>query len=134
MAGRPRTPTNVLKLRGAEKNHPARLKDRENEPQNVNPVGDPPDYLSDDVKAAWHQIVSESIDGVLGEADRIAIEMCASLYVKLRSPPDDDGKAVATAQDHTQFYRYLAQFGMLPADRSKISIPKKKPANKFDDD
>lgn len=132
--GRPRKPTNILELKGSIKKDPLRFKDRENEPQNVNPVGDPPEYLSDEVKAAWYQIVNESIDGVLGEADRIAIEMCAGLYVKLRSPPSDDGKPIATAQDHTQFFRYLTQFGMVPADRSKISIPKKKPVNKFDDD
>jgi len=133
MAGRPRKPTNVLKLNGTGKLHPERLKERENEPQNINPVGDPPEYLSDEVKDAWHQIALESIDGVLGEADRIALEMCAGLYVKLRAEPDEDGKAIATSQDHTHFFRYLSQFGMLPADRSKISIPKKKPANKFDD-
>lgn len=123
---RPRTPTNVLKLRGADKNHPARIKERDNEPQNVNPVGDPPENLNETEQSAWHQIVRESIEGVLGEADRIALEQACKLYAKSK-------EGDLTGQEHTQFFRYLSQFGMMPADRSKISIPQKEAANKFDD-
>jgi hypothetical protein len=123
--GRPRIPTNVQHLKGAFKKDPQRLKERENEPENVNPVGEPPDYLSDEAKSAWRQIVSESIEGVLGEADRIAVEMASGLYAKAI------GEGL-NPQEHNQFFRYLSQFGMMPADRSKISVPKKKPANKFD--
>jgi len=126
MAGRPRTPTNILELKGSIKKDPLRFKDRENEPQNVNPVGDPPDNLNEAEQSAWHQFVRESIDGVLGEADRIALEQACKIYAKSKT-------ADLTGQEHTQFFRYLSQFGMLPADRSKISVPQKKPKNKFDD-
>lgn len=113
-------------MNGTAKNHPARIKARENEIKNVNPIGEPPDYLSDEACAAWHQIVKESIDGVLGEADRIALEQCSKLYAKSRTED-------LTGTEHTQFFRYLGQFGMLPADRAKIQVPQKKPENKFDD-
>jgi hypothetical protein len=125
--GRPRTPTNILKLKGADKVNPARFKDRENEPQNVNPVGEPFPELSEREKAAWRQFVSESIDGVLGEADRVALSLAVKLYIKCQ---DDE----ATGQEQRQLFNYLGQFGMLPGDRSKISIPQKKETNPFADD
>lgn len=131
---RPRTPTNILALKGSFKKDPDRLKERENEPENINPVGEPFDHLPDNIKAAWNEIVTLSITGVLGEADRLSIEQCARLLIKCRDQHIVAGDVVpASAQEQNQFFKYLSQFGMLPADRSKLSIPKKKPKNKFAD-
>lgn len=127
MAGRPRTPTNVLKLRGAGKNHPERLKERENEPVNKNPIGNPPRHLNREEKKAFRLIVKESIDGVLGEADRMAVGIAARLVVK---EWDDEIKSTELAQ----LIKLLSQFGMTPADRSKINLPGQKPKNRFEDD
>ncbi len=115
--GRPRTPTQVLRIRGVGKTHPERLRVRENEPENENPVGDPPDNLSKPEKVIWKRIVEESITGVLGQADRIAVELACKLYVRV-----DDGTAKGV--DYNQLIKLLSQFGMTPADRSKISISK----------
>ena len=140
MAGRPRTPTNVLKLRGADKKHPERMKDRKNEPVNTHPIGDPPGHLNKTEKAAWHELVDKSCEGVFGKADSFAVEIAAQLLVKLRHKKfrmSPEGKRVIDLpgpQDHTMFFRYLSQFGMTPADRSKISIPEKPDKNPFDDD
>ena len=123
---RPRTPTNILKLKGADKVNPGRFKDRENEPKNANPLGEPFAELNDREKEAWKQFASESIDGVLGEADRVALGLAVKLYIKC---VDDE----ATGQEQRQLFSYLSQFGMLPADRSKINLPQEKPKNKFDD-
>ncbi len=126
MAGRPRTPTNILRLKGSIKKDPLRHKDRENEPQNINPVGEPLYFLKDDEIEAWHLIVDRCIPGVLGEADSLAVAMAAkTLAVVIRDE--------ANNQDKTLLKCYFSQFGMMPADRSKISVPKKKPENKFDD-
>ena len=134
MAGRPRTPTNILKLRGADKVNPGRLKERDNEPQNISPVGKSPDYLDEQESKAFDLIVKESIDGVLGGADRMAIAQAAKLFVICTGQRFEDGEQVkATSNQQNQFFKYLSQFGMTPADRSKISIPKSKPKNKFDD-
>ncbi len=126
MGGRPRTPTNILKLRGAEKNHPERLKERENEPVNKNPIGKPPSWLEAAEKKAWGILVKESIDGVLGEADRTLVAMAAKLMVKMMTDE-------YTAQELTLLNRCLGQMGFTPTDRTKINIPKEKPKNRFDD-
>ena len=123
--GRPRTPTRILRIKGIEKNHPERLRLRENEPENVNPVGDPPESLSSPERNVWLRIVDESIPGVLGQADRIAIELACKLYVRV-----NDG--TATGVDYNQLVKLLSQFGMTPADRSKIAIPKPDEKGEFD--
>ncbi len=123
----PRVPTNILRLRGADKKHPDRMKERENEPVNKNPIGKPPSYLTVKEKKYWGEIIHDCIDGVLGEADRIAVSMAARLLGKCAGNN-------ATSQEQTQLFRYLGQFGMTPSERSKIAIPKAKPKNKFDDD
>ena len=125
----PRVPTNILKMRGADKNHPERIKKRENEPRNINPVGAPSEHLSDIEKEFFKEIVDLSIEGVLGEADRISVEQAACLLVKCRGLGEDP----VTAAEKGLFFKYLGQLGMLPADRSKISIPGKKKKNAFDD-
>jgi len=125
MAGRPRTPTNILALKGAYKNHPERLKEREGEVQNVNPVGPAPDELSDEEKVCWNTFVKESIPGVLGEADRVAIAEASMLLAKCKNRE-------ATIPERNLLFKFLSQFGMLPADRSKISVPQAKPKNEFD--
>jgi len=134
MAGRPAIPKNIHILKGTGKVHPERMRERENEPENVNPVGEPFEHLDENLKSAWREIVSLSIEGVLGEADRLAIEQAARLLIKCRNQFTHDGEVVpSTAQEQNQFFKYLSQFGMLPADRSKINMPKKKPKNKFAD-
>ena len=131
---RPRKPTNVLQLSGSVKKDPARFKERENEPENVNPIGEPIESMNQHEKDAWREVVKLSIPGVLGEADRLAVEMASRLLVKCRGLYEFEGERVpATIQEQTLFLRYLSQFGMTPADRSKINIPKAKPKNKFDD-
>ncbi len=123
---RPRTPTNILKLKGADKRNPSRFIDRENEPQNANPIGEPPESLSDKEREAWRVIVKECIDGVLGEADRQLVAMAAKLMIVVHED-------VYQHQQWTLFNKCLTQLGMTPNERSKISIPQKKPKNKFDD-
>jgi len=124
MGGRPRTPTNVLKLGSAPKNHPERLKDRENEPVNKNPIGRPPTWLGKDERRAWRMIVKECIDGVLGEADRLAVAVASQIAAKCMMGEADH-------QDRTLLLRYLGQFGMTPSERTKIAVPKEKPKSRF---
>jgi len=70
------------------------------------------------------RIVEESITGVLGQVDRIAVELACKLYVRV-----DEG--VATGVDYNQLIKLLSQFGMTPADRSRLSIPE---SNNDDDE
>ena len=127
---RPFTPKNILRIRGSDKNHPGRMKKRENEPENIKPLRDPPAHLSKLTKAVYSEIVELSIPGVLGEADTLAVEQAASLLVKCRGFDDDP----PTAAERRLLFSYLGQMGMLPADRAKLSIEKPKAPNRFDDD
>ncbi len=130
----PRKPTNILEMTGALKKNPKRYKDRENEPENINAIRKPPAHLSKDEKAAYREIIKLSIPGVLGESDALAVEMAACLLVKCRGQYEIDGEIIhASATEQNQFYKYLNQFAMTPADRSKISVQKKTEHNPFDD-
>lgn len=60
---RPRTPTNVLKLRGAFKKDPARGREREDEPIVTEPLGEPPEDWNDWQLKAWANIVSWGAEG-----------------------------------------------------------------------
>jgi len=138
--GRPALPKNVHELKGTAKKDPKRMRERENEPENVNPLPEPSKFLSAKEKTAYWEIANAAIPGVLGEADYMAVEMAARLLVKLRGQKrvkNSRGKMVvdkAGPQDHTQFFRYLGRFGMTPADRKNISLPKGDDKNPFDDD
>ena len=79
--GRQALPKSIHILKGTDKVNPARMKARENEPENINPFGKPPKELSKIEKKHFNQIASESIEGVLGEADRIAVSLAAKLDI-----------------------------------------------------
>jgi hypothetical protein len=66
--GRPRTPTAVLKLRGAFINHPSRGRDREFEPRIATGLPAPPQYLESGPAAMWLAIQSRGYR--LTSADR----------------------------------------------------------------
>ena len=121
-----RKPTNILKLSGAAKNHPERLKERENEPEEKTPISIAPDYLSDFEKECYVEIIGLTIDGVLTQCNSISVAMAAQLFAKCKL-----GEAMQS--DQGLFFKYLGQFGMLPAEKSKISIAKPKKKNRFDD-
>lgn len=125
--GRPALPKNVHFLKGTDKKNPARMKAREGEPENVNPLGKPPKELSAEERKYWRVIEKESIEGVLGQADRVAVSLAAMLMAVAYS------KEGATAGQMAQLIKLLGQFGMTPADRSKISVPGKQKKNPFDD-
>src|SRR5688572_11469254 len=108
---RPRTPTNVLDMRGAFKNHPERRKDRENEPVVLEPVGPPPETFSEDQKKAWKDITERCAAGVLTRADSISVEIAAGLLARHRLMP-------LTGTDLSQLNSLLGKFGMNPSDRS----------------
>jgi len=119
-------PKNIFALSSSAKSNPERIKSRENEPENVNPLGAAPEFLTPDQVFAWDWIVRTCIPGVLGEGDEVAVAMAAQL---LNLSIKDE----ATGQDKSLLKGYLAMMGMVPTERTKLSVPKNKPKNKFDD-
>lgn len=125
--GRPRKPTNILKLNGAFKRNPARGKARENEPVPPGGIGKAPDHLDDEHRVIWDEYVAASAPGVLTCSDRRAFE----LLVRLAHQMQYNYSNMPTG-DKTQFRALSGQFGFTPSDRSKVAVPKQYVANPFD--
>ena len=124
--GRETVPTKILEMRGAYKNHPERAKDRENEPKPTAPLGNPPRSLNKQQKAIWRELVKPVPDGVLTAMDRAHLELACILLARIRNGD-------ANSADQGQLIKCLTEIGMTPASRSKVSVPKKEKANKWDD-
>ncbi|MFJ2989964.1 hypothetical protein ACIPF8_19025 [Collimonas sp. NPDC087041] len=123
---RPRTPSNVLQMRGAFDKNPKRGRERDGEPEPNGEIGDPPDGMSDGAKKCWFEIVGLLAPGVLCRSDRLSLEMAAELLAQMR-----DMKWMVPAAVLTRYETLIGKFGMTPSDRSKVSVPKTQTANPF---
>lgn len=118
---RPRKPTNVLKLRGAFKEHAARGLARANEPEPSGEIGEPPERLAEDEAKCWREIVGLAHFGTLCEADRLVLEYGSVLLAKLIACNWNDP---ALRKEYPVF---LGQLGLTPSARSKVAVIKRKP-------
>ena len=123
--GAPRKPTKLKQIQGTDKQHPERL--NADEPSPVRGIGPPHKILSEYESEIWDEIVGISYAGVLGEADRIALEMMCRLVAEMRLNFEE-----MTAAKITQLSQLIGRFGMTPSDRTKIIIPKKEGSNPFE--
>jgi hypothetical protein len=124
---RPRTPTSVLEARGSYKKDPQRLKDREDEPQGVGVIGEPPSWLLKDAATVWRELAASLPDGVATASDRPAFEALCNYVSSQRL----DG--LLESKDAARMIKLFSVFGMTLADLSRVkSSVKKKVANPFD--
>lgn len=124
---KPRTPTNVLQLRGSDKEHPDRMRARENEPEVTEPLpANPPSYLSDAEKKVWPELLALLPAGTAKSCDRVTFEIFVSLWTEHRLR----GIGMKTTR-MAELRRLAGEFGMSPASRSKVMAPKGK-SNPFD--
>jgi hypothetical protein len=77
---RPRTPTAILELRGAFKNHPSRKKDRAGEVRSNTPLPGAPQLLTKRQKEIWADLKKRGI--WLTSPDRFLVEIAAVLLDK----------------------------------------------------
>lgn len=146
MAGRPRKPT-ALKIRDGEKNK-NRINRNEPKPEVSRPTC--PQHLSGAAKYEWRRIAPELEKlGLLSQIDRAALAAYCSAYgrwveaenqlkkLALMSPqtkgllyktPNDNliiNPLVRISKDSLEFmHRYLVEFGMTPASRTRITTAK----------
>jgi hypothetical protein len=111
---RPRTPTNILEMRGAFRKNPARRADRENEPVVTEPLGEAPKTFTADQLQAWTDIVAQCPAGVLRKSDGIAVEEAARLLAMSRM-------GSAETADRRALHALIGKFGMTPSERSKVT-------------
>lgn len=111
---RPRTPSNVLELKGSFKTHPER---RREDLKGVGPFDPmPPATLPQELVAAWREIVAQINPIVLTASDRSAVELMTRLWVQAKLTND-----IAVVKELRQWF---AQFGMTPVGRTKLPAPK----------
>jgi hypothetical protein len=125
MKGRPRKPTVIHELQGTFKRNPERA--RPSEPVPTAGIGPAPAHLDEAQALAWDEIVRVSPPGVLFNSDRLVLEIAAVLFTQFRNNPDFPITGIGRLQS------LLSSLGMTPADRSKISVPKGKSKNPYED-
>lgn len=123
--GAPKKPSALKVLQGTDQRNKTRM--NPNEPVPVRGIGPGHNSLNEYELEIWDEVVGISYRGVLGEADRIALEMMCRLIAEMRLD-----FAEMTAAKITQLSQLLGRFGMTPSDRTKIVIPKEQNANPFE--
>lgn len=112
---RPRTPSNVLELRGAFNKNPQRK--RKNEPKAEGEIGS---FFNGPTTSEeiWNELVAACPANVLTGADRMALEIAVEYMRQFRIDPTG-----CTAERVKTLINLLARFGMTPSDRAKLSLP-----------
>ena len=122
----PRKPSNVLQMNGAFDKNPDRKRARKDEPVPTAPLGDPPLRLTDEEKAAWHEVVSIAPPGVLMNSDRIAMEILSVLLAQFRANPLDFQPTRLSRLESM-----IVKMGLTPSDRSRVIAAPKESDNPF---
>ncbi|KMQ75292.1 terminase [Marinobacter subterrani] len=115
---RPRTPTNVLEMKGAFKKDPQRARQ---DPEVSGKLKAPPEHLTEVQKAIWKDIVKAAPKGVITESDRFSLEICCILLAQFRLEPLE-----FPAAKLVRLEALLGKMGMTPADRAKVAGPAQK--------
>lgn len=123
---RNRTPMAIREVTGTA--HRNKHRQNPNEPKPVNGIGPAPSHLTELQKTIWDEVVAVSVPGVLGDTDRLALEVLAKLIDTMRR----DFESMTAAQI-TQLINLCGRFGMTPVDRMKIQVPGKPKTNGFAD-
>lgn len=111
---RPRTPSNVLELKGAFDKNPQR---RREDPKVEVGLGPAPDYFGDVEREVWDEIAASAPEGVLAKSDRLCVEMLVPLVMRLRQ------REPLKAAERSFMLSTLARIGCTPADRSRVAKP-----------
>lgn len=123
--GTRRTATAILEMRGSYKHDPKRRLARLNEPKPLGDLGEPPAHLKKKAREVWYELKAEIPPGVATNADRFVFEVLVDLVQRQRA-------GTLMAIERTQLLRCLAQMGLTPADRSRVSAIPQKPEKKND--
>ena len=122
MAGRPRTPSNILNASGAFKKNPKRGESRKNEPAPIGKITDPPDYLTAAQLIIWNEHLSWLPPHTTCQFDSGAFYSLVRLAEAVRQPR-------YRREDIVAYLKALGLFGMTPSDRSKVAAMNQKSAD-----
>ncbi len=153
---RPKTPTNILKMRGADKNHPERLKARGNEPKPGKAEAKPPTWLSRRGRKIFRELakITTAMD-VLTVADHFTLAMVCDAYddyfVFSEAVEEYGPTYKVTNRDGTELVKAnpavtmkadawrrvqsgLGKFGLDPSARAGLKVATPEKRNPFDDE
>lgn len=120
---RPRTPSNVLELRGAFKKDPKRRRQPVAAAGEFDPT--PPRHLPKDHVRAWHSVVAQIPPGVPTASDYLSIEIMASVLARFW---------LTGELDYAKELRmWFGQYGLTGAAREKIAAKPKPAGNPYAD-
>ncbi len=112
-----RKPTVVHELSGAFKKNPQRR--RTHEPVPRGGIGPAPDWFTDSQRQCWDDVVTACPDGVATSSDRLSLEVLAVLLDQFRREAGEMKAGLISRLDIL-----LCRFGLAPADRSRVEVPK----------
>ena len=112
---RPRTPTELLDVRGSFIANPSREEARRYEPVSDLTLGDPPTRLNADCQAIWYEVAAQMLPGVCKASDRQMFEVLVRLIAKLRA-------GTIRMTELTALISLCGRFAMTPSDRSKVAV------------
>ena len=147
----PRKPTKLKLIHGTFRKD--RAPANEPEPEKVTDIPRPPSYLDKYAKKLWKSLAGELVEkGILTVVDIPALEITCELYGQYRlaheavfCPVDPEtgkkvkrslaeymeGRNSQTMPEHiamtkafSMFRAYLIEFGLTPASRSRLDVPK----------
>lgn len=127
--GVPKKPTALKEIQGTA--HRNKQRQNPDEPVPTRGIGPAPVHFGEAHQKIWDEVVGVMYAGVLGEADRIALEIMVMLIHRLRWA-DGEVYQPLNGAELARLTGLLSQFGMTPADRTKIAVPKTKKSNPFE--
>ena len=119
-------PRELAEIKGATKANPQRYK--KTTPESMQTLGLCPEYMAEDSKAAWFELETYALKGVLTGADRVLLEITSTLLSEFRRDPSE-----FQVGKYGQLIGCLARLGMSPSDRQKLGTEKAKDSNPFDE-
>lgn len=118
-------PTALLEAKGAFVKDPQRK--RKGEPKPRAGIGKAPEKFSTDFDEVWDEVVDNICPGVLGNSDRIHLEMTVNTLIEYRRDP-----AGMSASNKQVLKSLLGHMGMNPVDRTRIVAEQKEQQSKED--
>lgn len=118
-------PREVAELKGADKKNPQRY--RGEVAKTELPLGNAPEYMSEDAKAVWFELETYALPGVLTGSDRLLMEVVSTLVAEFRRDPDG-----FQSSKHSVLKGHMATLGLSPSARQQFVKPEGSKGNPFD--
>ena len=94
-------------------------------------IGEPPENMEEGVKEIWYEVTNIIYNGVMGEGDRLSLEIMCNLFYRFRYGVKGTEIEPLLGAELARLVSLLSLFGMTPADRARVNAPKGQSKNKF---